>query len=599
MRFAPLTRSALVLLALFAAACTDERAPITTPPTEQPPVDPPKTIGLFHLTINGIGTDDMSAEMKAVGEPKPSGISPSMTAVDPTQLVLETVSTSSFTEGSRTGGGQRYLVITFRVRNATAGPLNNLTYVLAGTASTFAGTPVNLVRRFDGTNSPAGATIAQNVIPTGMTGMGSDLVSMVSSYPDVLQVFTEAEVAAIASKPANVTNVFPAGYVVRSKNSTANRTLPSAAADPNQFDGLLTVGVRVPLQATVQEDVFIMGIFLMAVTDTETRMTESIEEAQDTGAVRRLRERATALGATTVTVLNGSSVMDPAVADYPGQRQICSPRTAGTSGAATNTIVSPAAYSTVKILTPGETIDPAKCAAYFRTGVATRPATNVPFTVTVKAMDRYGNIKTAQADTFRLVETNGVPATVGASVALASGTADLPVTYTNYGNAILMAQGRRLRGYQPIPVAGVVRTWTAGASNTNWFNNGNWSPAAAPMALDSVLIPAAAPIDPVLVANATVRGVTVEDGATISLGAFDLTANANVSTGTSGGITNTTGRLFLSGTAMTVQGVVPTLRVNGTYSITEAGGNVTARAPITIEAGRLTVSGRRLQASSQ
>jgi hypothetical protein len=214
-------------------------------------------------------------------------------------------------------------------------------------------------------------------------------------------------------------------------------------------------------------------------------------------------------------------------------------------------------------------------------------------------MDRYGNLKSAQADTVYLVETNGVPATMSPTAGLTSGLVNMQVTYTDYGNSILMAQGKRLRGYRPIPVAGVVRTWTAGAGTTNWHTNANWNPAAVPMSLDSVLIPLAAPLDPVLAANATVRGVTVEDGATISLNAFDLTAHANVSTGTTGGITNTTGRLFLSGTAMTVQGVVPTLRVNGTYSITEAGGNVTARAPITIEAGRLTVSGRRLQASSQ
>ena len=35
--------------------------------------------------------------------------------------------------------------------------------------------------------------------------------------------------------------------------------------------------------------------------------------------------------ATTTTVLNGSPAADPFVTDYPGQRQICSARVAGTA----------------------------------------------------------------------------------------------------------------------------------------------------------------------------------------------------------------------------------------------------------------------------
>src|SRR6185436_7824730 len=136
--------------------------------------------------------------------------------------------------------------------------------------------------------------------------------------------------------PAGITNIFPVGYMVRSKSTNANRSLP-VPTDPNQYDGLLTVSFRMPLQPTQPQDVVSLFFEILAVTDSETRLTESIEESQDSAAVRRLRERAVALGATTVTVLNGSSVMDPAVTDYPGQRQICSPRTAGNAGAATQT----------------------------------------------------------------------------------------------------------------------------------------------------------------------------------------------------------------------------------------------------------------------
>ncbi|HET6764859.1 MAG TPA: hypothetical protein VFH27_14340, partial [Longimicrobiaceae bacterium] len=79
------------------------------------------------------------------------------------------------------------------------------------------------------------------------------------------------------------------------------------------------------------------------------------------------------------------------------------------------------------------------------------------------------------------------------------------------------------------------------------------------------------------------------------LNAFDMTASANVTAGTTGGITNTSGRLFLAGTAKTVEGKLPVLRVTGTYSLTA---NVTSRAPVQVDAGRLTVSALRLQVDS-
>jgi len=596
MRFAFPTRAALLLLAFAAAACTEDRAPTVTPPTDPGTPPPPRVIGLYEITITGIGSDEMTATAKPVRTPTGSGVSAALNTVS-SGLILESVYSGSFSDGTRAAGGLRYLTSTFRVRNSTAGPLSNVTYIMAGNASTLPGTAITQLRKFDGTN--ADPSIGLQVTPTGVTNLGSDLVSLQSPYPDVLQAFTEAEVAAI-TPPAGVTNVFPYGFVVRNKNTNANRTLPSAAADPNQYDGLLTVAFRLPLQPTAAQDVFTLVFTAFAVEDTETRMTESIEESQDTAAVRRLRDRATSLGATTVTVLNGSSAVDPAIPDYPGQRQLCDVRTAGTVASPSYNIwMPPGPYVKISVLNPGEVLH--YCAPYFRTGnpAAQRPATNVPYTVTAKALDRYGNVRTTAADTLHLVETNGLSGSVGSPVALASGSADLTVTYSSYGTSILGAVGRRLVGYRSIPVAGVVRTWTAGAGTTDWNTNNNWSPAAVPMSLDSVYVPVAAPLDPVLASNVQVAGVEVEDVALIALGAFDLTASGNVKAGFSGGITNTSGRLFLSGIARTVEGKVPTLRVTGTYSATTGTNqNINARAPIQVDAGRLTISGVRLQADA-
>jgi hypothetical protein len=592
MRFLSRLSTAL-LLAGVAAACTDE--PTSTPPVEQPKPPAPEPIGVYAINITGLGTPEAHADVKADGPPLSGGVRGSMTNAG-AGLVFEQISAATFIEGTRGQGGQRFGAFTFRVRNGTGVSLNNVSLVLVSKATTIAGTPIFNLRKFDGT--AADPSIAPLIVPTGAAVLGSDQVTMQALYPDVLQVFTEAEVAAI-TVPGDVTGVFPYAFMVRSTLSNSNRTLP-ATADPNQFDGVFTIAFRMPLQASSTQDVFSLGFQILAVTDTETRLTESIEEAQDTAAVRRLRDRATSLGATTVTVLNGSPVMDPAVPDYSGQRQICSPRTAGPSGSPTTTIVSPGAYSELMILRPSETLDP--CAAYFRGGSPQRPATNVPYTLTIKAMDRYGNVKTSQVDSIHMVAATGPPVTVGGVTALVSGSTDQVVTYTDYGVSGIFAVGRRLKDQYFINVAGVTRTWTAGAGTTDWNTNLNWSPAAVPMSLDSVYVPVAAPLDPTLASNVQVLGVTVEDVATLNLGAFNLTAGdgnaahgANVTAGLTGGITNTSGQLILAGIASTMQGKLPRIRVTGTYSLT---GNVNARAPIQSDAGRITASAFRLQADS-
>lgn len=584
-----LNRFSAALLVVAAAACADA-PPTATPeqPEPTPPVEePPQAVGLYRLEVTGIGTGSMSSSVTHV--PADMGDASASLTNAGAGLVFEAVSSGSFTEGARNAGGHRYVTFTYRIRNGTGAPLNNLTILLVQKASTIPGTPLFLLRKFDGT--AANTAIATQVVPTGAVVLGSDLTSMNAEYPDVLQVFSEAEVGAV-TPPAGVTDVFPVGYVVRHRTSTTDRTLP-ATSDLNQFDGVLTLAFRVPLQASAQQDVYSLGFEILAVTDSETRMTESIEESQDTAAVRRIRERAAALSATMVTVLNGSTVTDPAVPDYPGQRQICSPRTAGSLAAPVTRINNPAAYARVLLLRPGEFQN--GCTAYFRTGTPDRPATNVTFGMRVTALDRYGNIRTAVTDTVRLEQASGPPATMGPAKALVNGTEVIGVTWSDYGTALVRAVGRRNEGWRPVDVMGVTRTWTAGAGTTNWSTDGNWSPAAVPMSLDSVSIPAAAPLDPSLVANVNVAGVTVEDFASIQLNAFDLTATGNVSTGLNGGITNTTGRLFLAGTAKTVQGVLPRIRVSGTYTLT---GNVTARAPIQVDGGRITNWAYRVQAQS-
>jgi hypothetical protein len=423
---------------LSSSACTrDASRPAT--PTEPAAPAPLAALGLYDIAVTGIGGSGMRASIRAA----PAA------ALAPTGagLVFEEVSAASFTEGTPGVDGQRYVSLIYRVRNATGSALNNLTLLMVSRAGSIAGTPFSLLRRFD--DSDADPTLASLVVPTGAVAMGSDETTMLGIYPDVIQAFQESEVAAL-TPPGDVTNVFPYGYVVRSARAGESpRTLP-AATDPNQYDGLLTLAFRVPLQASPTDDVFSMLFHVLAVQDGETRLTESIEEGQDSAAVRRLRERAAAIGATTVTVLAGSPAEAPDVADYPGQRQICLVRTAGTASSPVTHITSPGAYSRLEMLPPGQSTS--ACGARFRAGTPAVPTAGVPYAITVQAMDRYGNVLTGTADTVGLYAVSGAAATFGAPTALVGGAAAAQATWTAAGSAVLGATGRRLRGKRAFTV---------------------------------------------------------------------------------------------------------------------------------------------------
>jgi hypothetical protein len=565
---------------LLLAACADEPTASVREPEPKPA---PRVLGLYEITLTGIGGPDMQSSVAAV----PAGPGQSLSPVT-TGLSLEMMSATTASHGTRGQGGQRYITSLYRVRNTSGAAVSNLTMIPATTASTISGTPFTQLLLFNGT--AASTTLAAQFAPSGAVAV-TDEGALKTTGTDVLQVFEESEVAAIVPPP-EVTGLFPYGFVVRNPATPDSRILPSAA-NPNEFSGAVTIAFRYPLQPTASADPYSVSFYMLAVEDTETRVTESIEEGQDSASVRQIRERAAALGATTVTVLAGSTAADPAVADYPGQRQICTVRTAGAAGAPTQLITKPAAYAVIRVYRTGESPD--ACGAYFRSGTAQPAAFNMPYTLTLRAMDIYGNVRSTPADTVQLVSLSGPTVTLPAPAALISGVRTFTVSYGDYGTSQLRAVGRRNRGKDSVAVVGITRTWTGNVS-TDWTTGGNWVQNVAPGALDSVLIPAFRPSYPVLAGNLSIGGVHVQDGATVSLGSFDLTATASVFTGAAGG-SITDGRLVLAGTGTghTVQGTLPQIQVTGNYSLA---GPVVSRARVEVAGGRLRTVGHRLQTIS-
>lgn len=141
-------------------------------------------------------------------------------------------------------------------------------------------------------------------------------------------------------------------------------------------------------------------------------------------------------------------------------------------------------------------------------------------------------------------------------------------------------------------VAPIRRIWTGAAGVTNWENGANWLPdSIVPQPTDTAEVnDATATIFPMLNQNESVGGVDVLDVTpggvipTISLGAFNLEASGSVLTSNQGEIASTVGRLFLTGTGQTVEGLLSRMTVTGTYALS---GNITTHASTRVQSGRL------------
>ncbi len=106
------------------------------------------------------------------------------------------------------------------------------------------------------------------------------------------------------------------------------------------------------------------------------------------------------------------------------------------------------------------------------------------FTATVKAAD--GSVLVGRPVTW--TTSNAAVATVSAT-GLVTGVAP--------GTATITATSEGVSGTATVtvtPVAGVIRTWLGGtgAKPSDWSTDGNWNPAGAPIALDTVRVPVAA-----------------------------------------------------------------------------------------------------------
>lgn len=215
--------------------------------------------------------------------------------------------------------------------------------------------------------------------------------------------------------------------------------------------------------------------------------------------------------------------------------------------------------------------------------------------LTARAYSVVGELDAA-ATTFAWESLDSTRAEVTASGGLLHGQ--------RAGTAMIVATesgGAARHGKVVMNVAPIRRTWTGAAGVTNWENGANWLPdSIVPQPTDTAVVADdVATIFPVLNQNESVGGVEVLDitpGGVIpevALGAFNLDASGSVITTNQGEITSTVGRLILSGIGQTAEGLLPRLTVTGTYSLS---GNITTRASIRVQSGRLRNTSFRIRA---
>jgi hypothetical protein len=332
---------AAVLGTLTLGACGG--SPDSTASTEGSgaPAPTAHSLGRIRISVSGLDGTTPTASAENLDAPSPAAGAAQAHVLNPLICFLQIQSTP-INSGAFNTGVEQYVSFTFKVRNAqgvtdtscgtgiaNAG-LDNVTLVgLVEPGLGISGTPFISLKGFDGSDVPA--SIAATIRPThGMVfNPLSDAVE-VQAGSESLQVFGENQIAGIPIDPEDAAGSYlvPYGFVVRNVDPALGRNLQSNPG-AKEYDGQFTFAVKLPTPGEKRAAVYSFQYDLQALVDTQTRVTESVEEQNAVGDFDA-NLRALALGSTDVAVLGGSH----AAATNSGD-PVCTVRIAGTAAAPT------------------------------------------------------------------------------------------------------------------------------------------------------------------------------------------------------------------------------------------------------------------------
>jgi hypothetical protein len=305
-----------ICLALMVGCSTSPHTPtLSQSPSNNPSKTPSspsnalKGLGGLELSFSGIN----SAESGTVT----ASLKPFSSVLGPQVLTTATgLSATSVSQGTFRLNGVRYLSATFKITPNSS--LNNLTFMAeVKSPNTINETAILKLNKFDG--SPASPVLARTIKPLhGMDLQGElqDQVSVRSTRAD-FQAFDEIDLTGYA--PADGGYLLPWGFVAKTVSGT--RLLTSS--DP----GYVTFSFQMPSSGNGTTDPYSVSVFLQAVTDPTTRVTETQAEQPNPFDVQ---SRAASANASTIYTL-AESLLPSDILAAPQIQRLCKVRTAGTA----------------------------------------------------------------------------------------------------------------------------------------------------------------------------------------------------------------------------------------------------------------------------
>ncbi|MGB7213214.1 MAG: hypothetical protein WBC97_11395 [Gemmatimonadales bacterium] len=254
----------------------------------------------------------------------------------------------------------------------------------------------------------------------------------------------------------------------------------------------------------------------------------------------------------------------------------------------------------VKFAATGTPGAPAAIAATGGNGQSGTTGTALPNPLTVKVTDAHTNAVPGVTVTWAVTGGGGTQSGITATTD-ATGTSTV-AQWTLGGTAGTNTSTATLAGATGSPVTftavslplGTTKTWN-GSAGTAWATALSWSPTGVPTSTDNVYIPSSVPA-PSLTASASVGGLSVESGATLSLGTGDTLTTLGTVLVPAGASVTGAGAIASTGTSQQVSGTLANLAVTGS---TVLAGPTAVTGAVTISgSGTLTVNGKSLGVGS-
>lgn len=136
-----------LLMIIFSACNTPQVQPEpTTEPIAKPPTASPTFLGLVEITINGIGTQNLTSSAKMLSGVQPTGLQEqSLVNFDESKFVMTLRSVNTFDYN-----GKRYISANYGISNHYPDTIDSLNFVAVDNEQTFGTTPLKNIQKFNG-----------------------------------------------------------------------------------------------------------------------------------------------------------------------------------------------------------------------------------------------------------------------------------------------------------------------------------------------------------------------------------------------------------------------------------------------------------------